>query len=83
MMDYVILSFLVIAIVLAVLALDAEQRMLAIISLEGCTVCVGLLFLYVGALYVGVFHLLIYTGVLTVLFAVSSNYLDKEEMKNE
>jgi len=40
------------------------------------TILTGLLFLYVGAIFAGVFQLLVYSGVLTVLFASSSYLLE-------
>lgn len=82
-MDYFILSTSILAIIFAVLAIDLEKRMLAIMSLEGCMLCIGILLLYKQAFYAGVFHLMIYTGVLTVLFAASANFLDKEERQDE
>lgn len=78
-MDYVILFLFIITITSAFLALELEKRIHAILSMGCSTISVGVLLIYVGANYVGVFHLLIYTGVLTVLFAVSANFLEKEE----
>ena len=78
-MDFVILSLLIISISSAFLSLELEKRIHAILSLGLSTICIGLLLIYIGAIFVGIFHLLIYTGVLTVLFASSANFLDKEE----
>lgn len=78
-MDFVILFLFIITIASAFLALELEKRIHAILSMGCATISVGVLLIYVGASYVGVFHLLIYTGVLTVLFAASANFLEKEE----
>ena len=76
-MDYVILIGLLAVIVSAFLALEVNQRISSIAWLIASMIFLGSLFLYVGALYIGVFQLMIYAGVLTALFAATANFLEQ------
>jgi NADH-quinone oxidoreductase subunit J len=73
-MDIWILILLFIAISSALAAIISDNRLLAVLSLFISTLSIGLLYFHIGAKFVAVFQLLIYSGVLTVLFA-SISYL--------
>ncbi|MCY3411250.1 MAG: hypothetical protein INQ03_06375 [Candidatus Heimdallarchaeota archaeon] len=78
-MDLIIFVLMILAITSAFFALEFDKRIYAIISLEVSTISIGLILMYINAIYAGLFHLLIYTGVLTVLFAASANFLEYKE----
>ena len=82
-MDYFILTFLLFSIIAAYFSLELKERIHAILSMGLSTISIGILLLYLNATYAGIFHLMIYTGVLTVLFATSANFFGKEENTNE
>ncbi|MHA2089842.1 MAG: NADH-quinone oxidoreductase subunit J [Candidatus Kariarchaeaceae archaeon] len=77
-MDYVILILFSTAIISAFLSLESEKRINSLAFMVFSTSLIGILFLYAGALYAGVFQLLVYSGVLTVLFAATSYFLETE-----
>ena len=81
-MDYIILILFAATIFLAFLSISADNRLGVILFMVSAIICLGLLFIYVGAVYAGIMTLLVYGGVLTVLFAATAYTLEtrKEEM---
>ena len=75
-MDYIILILFIITIILAFLSISAENRLGVILFMVFAMICLGLLFIYVGAIYAGILTLLVYAGVLTVLFAATAYTLE-------
>lgn len=74
-MSATILLLCVITIIFAYYALEAEDRLHSVVSLGIMTISTGAIFLYLGAIYVAVFHLVVYSGVMTVLFAAVAHFL--------
>ena len=77
-MDYLLLVLLASGLIFALIALEQEERINSLFFLILATSAIGLLYIYVGALYSGVFQLLVYSGVLTVLFASTSYFVTTE-----
>jgi NADH:ubiquinone oxidoreductase subunit 6 (subunit J) len=77
-MDLFIIILLSLIITFSFFAIEVEKRIIAIVFLGFASFFVGLVFIYVGALYAGIFHLLVYSGVLTVLFAAASNFVESK-----
>lgn len=85
-MDYVIFILFSFVLLTAFLSLESEKRINSLVFMVFSTTTLGILFIYVGALYAGVFQLLVYAGVLTVLFSATSYFLESEsiiEVQNE
>jgi NADH:ubiquinone oxidoreductase subunit 6 (subunit J) len=61
------------------LALEVEERMYTIILLLIATLCFGFLLIYSQAYLIGLFYILIYSGILSVLFATASNFLETND----
>jgi NADH:ubiquinone oxidoreductase subunit 6 (subunit J) len=74
-MDYFILLLSILAIVSSFLAIEVEDRIKSILLLVVFSSVVGIGFIYVGALYSGIFQLLVYSGVITVLFAATAYFV--------
>lgn len=74
-MHYLLLLLLIAALVFAWIALEQKERINSLFFLILATSSIGLLYIYVGAIYSGVFQLLVYSGVLTVLFAATSYFV--------
>lgn len=66
--DLAHLFFLAVAIVMAVLTVEAEELLYAAMSLLGMCVSLGILYWLLFAPYVAVFQFAIYAGALVVLF---------------
>ena len=78
MVDLVLAFLLILAIIFAFLAIEEEKRIYGIIYLAISTIVIGLIFIYLGAIYAGILHLIIYSGLLTVLFASTSNFVESD-----
>ena len=74
-----ILLLSIVTIASAVAALEAEKISRAIVALAIWSGAVGLIFLDVGANYAAVYELLLYGGVLIVLFMVAASFTEQEE----
>jgi len=61
----------IISIIFAILALELKNTIHAILSLLCFTAAIGLLYLTIGATYVAVFQLSIYSAAMTVLFLIA------------
>lgn len=68
----------IITIIFSYYSLEAEDRLHSVISLGLATISAGCIFLYLGAIYVAVFHFLVYSGVMTVLFAALAHFLPED-----
>ena len=79
-MDYVIFILFSFVLLTAFLSLESEKRINSLAFMVFSTSTLGILFIYVGALYAGVFQLLVYAGVLTVLFSATSYFLESESI---
>lgn len=75
-MDFVIVIGFLVAASTALASLEIKERIQSLVLLLISTAAIGFLFIYVGAIYVGVFQLLVYSGVMTVLFAATSYFLE-------
>lgn len=82
-MSAIIFSLSIITIIFAFYALEAEDRLHSIVSIGLATISTGAIFLYLGAMYVAVFHLVVYSGVMTVLFAAVAHFLPEDEIVTE
>ena len=78
-MPAVIFILSIITIIFAFYALEAEDRLHSIVSIGLATISTGAIFLYLGAIYVAVFHLVVYSGVMTVLFASVAHFLPEDK----
>ena len=79
-MDSIILLFLFLAgLLFSFLSLEAEERMYTVILLLIGTVFFGLILLYSEAYIIGLFYLLVYSGLLSVLFASVSNFIENSD----
>ena len=74
-----ILVFALFTIIAAIVALEAEKLSRAIVSLALSSIGIGVIFLFLGATYAGVFELLIYGGVLLILFLVVASFVESED----
>ena len=79
-MSAIIFILSIITIIFAFYALEAEDRLHSIVSIGLATISTGTIFLYLGAIYVAVFHLVVYSGVMTVLFAAIAHFLSEDEI---
>lgn len=61
------------------LSLEVEERMYTVILLLIGTLFFGVILLYSGAYIIGLFYLLVYSGLLSVLFASVSSFIEKDE----
>ena len=61
------------------LSLEVRERMYSVILLLIGTLFFGITLLYSQAFIIGLFYLLVYSGLLTVLFASVSNFIEIEE----
>lgn len=71
MVDIASLILLPLTLILAVLTVEFENLMYAVLSFCGMTISLGLLFLLLGAPYVALFQILVYTGAVGVLFIIT------------
>ncbi len=78
MIDIFVLILFAAAIIFAFLAMTADKSMNSIAFMVFATIAIGLLYMYVGATYVGIFQLIVYSGVLSVLFASTEYMLQSE-----
>jgi len=74
-----ILILALFTIITAIVALEAERLSRAIVSLALSSIGIGVIFLLLGATYAGVFELLIYGGVLLILFLVVASFVESED----
>ena len=61
------------------LSLEVKERMYTVIFLLIGTIFFGLILLYSQAYIIGIFYLLVYSGLLSVLFASVSNFIENSE----
>jgi NADH:ubiquinone oxidoreductase subunit 6 (subunit J) len=73
----------IVTIIFAYYSLETEDRLHSIVSLGFATISTGCIFLYLGAIYVAVFHLVVYSGVMTVLFAAIAHFVTDESIEPE
>ncbi len=81
MIDLIIMVLFTTAIITGFLAVEVQKRINSIIWMIVSNVAIGLLFIYIGAQYLGVFQLLIYAGVLAVLFIATANFIEPGDIK--
>jgi len=70
----VIILFLIlsiISIILAIFTIKAKDTIHAILALMGLTLVIGIIYLIMGAFYVGIFQLSIYTAAMTIVFLIA------------
>ena len=72
-----------IAIFFAFLAIEANTRLQSILLMVFSTIALGMLFIAIGAVYAGIFQLLVYSGVLSVLFAATAYILETIPVKED
>ncbi|MFX0117477.1 MAG: hypothetical protein ACFFB3_23220 [Candidatus Hodarchaeota archaeon] len=77
-----ILLLSIVAIASAIAALEAEKISRAIVALAIWSGALGFIFLHVGANYAAVYELLLYGGVLIVLFMVAASFTEHEEAQS-
>ncbi|MCE7735493.1 MAG: NADH-quinone oxidoreductase subunit J [Candidatus Heimdallarchaeota archaeon] len=82
-MSTIIFILSIITIIFAFYALEAEDRLHSIVSIGLATISTGAIFLFLGAIYVAVFHLVVYSGVMTVLFAAVAHFLPEDEVTSQ
>ena len=82
-MSITIFTLCVVTILFAYYSLEAEDRLHSVVSLGLTTISKGAIFMYIGAIYVAVFHLVVYSGVMTVLFAAVAHFMPETEIMNE
>lgn len=61
------------------ISLEVEERMYTVISLLIGTLFFGAILLYSEAYIIGLFYLLVYSGLLSVLFASVSGFIERSE----
>ena len=66
---FLILS--IISIILAIFTIKAKDTIHAILALMGLTLVIGIIYLIMGAFYVGIFQLSIYTAAMTIVFLIA------------
>ena len=79
-MAIMIFILCVLTIIFAYYSLEAEDRLHSVVSLGLTPISTGAIFLYLGAVYVAVFHLVVYSGVMTVLFAAVAHFMPEDEI---
>lgn len=77
--EILFLAFFTVA--MAITALEAEKSSRAIVALALSSISIGLIFLLLGAVYAAVFELLIYGGVLIILFMAVASFTEDPESK--
>jgi len=82
MMDLLLLLLLIVMLVSALLCLEVEDTTLMLLLLVVFATALGLAFVYVGAVFAGIFQLIIYAGVMTVLF-IATVYMVDDSTKHE
>ena len=63
-------TFLILAIVFSIIAIEQTKLIRAVMGLMGVTVSIGILFLLLGAYQLAILQLLIYAGGVIALFIV-------------
>ena len=81
--DTTIIVLLTGALFAAFMAVEVQKAIYSILWMITSNASLGLLFLYVGAHYLAAFHLLVYAGVLAVLFASTANFVQQTEEELE
>ena len=61
------------------LSLEVEERLYTVILLLIGTLFFGVILLYSEAYIIGLFYLLVYSGLLSVLFASVSSFIEKND----
>lgn len=61
------------------LSLEVEERLYTVILLLIGTLFFGAILLYSEAYIIGLFYLLVYSGLLSVLFASVSSFIEKDD----
>ena len=80
-METIVIAILfVLGLVFSYIALEVKERMYTVVFLLLATLCFGSLLLYIQAYFIGLFYILIYSGLLSVLFASVSNFLEQEKI---
>ena len=82
-MNVLYIILFVIAIFFAFLAIEANTRLQSILLMVFSTIALGMLFIAIGAVYAGIFQLLVYSGVLSVLFAATAYILETIPVKED
>jgi len=63
-------ALLAAAVVLALIMTFVEDTMVAAFAFCGLGAVLGVLYMYLGAIFVGLFHLFVYSGLVTILVIV-------------
>jgi NADH:ubiquinone oxidoreductase subunit 6 (subunit J) len=71
MLDLASLPLLTLVVFLAVMAVEFENLMYAVLCFCGMTVAMGFLYWLLNAPYVALFQILVYTGAVGVLFIIT------------
>lgn len=71
MLDIASLALLTLTVLLAVLTVEFENLMYAVLCFCGMTIALGFLYWLLSAPYVALFQILVYTGAVGVLFIIT------------
>jgi len=71
------------ALVFALIALEAPKIMQAVLGLAAMLICIGLIYWLVLAPYVALFHLLVYAGAVVILLATAAMFVGGESVEKE
>ena len=83
-MESIVLTILFgLGLLFSYIALEVEKRIYTVVYLLLATLAFGAILLYIEALYIGLFYILVYSGLLSVLFASISNFLEEESTEKE
>ncbi len=78
-MDAIIAILCMTALIGAFVTLEAEKRTRAMVGLIVANASIGFVFIALEAFYAGMMQLLIYAGVLTILFLSTASLLENEQ----
>lgn len=82
-METIVLAILFIfGLIFSFVALEVEERIYTVVYLLLATLFFGAILLYVQAVFIGLFYILIYSGLLSVLFASVSHFVEEDKAKN-
>ena len=78
-----LILFCGLAVIMSYMAIEEVDSIKSILLLLGFTICLGILFILITANFVGYFHLLVYSGVITILFSLTSHYAEPNQITKE
>ncbi len=76
-MDQIVFLICAVAIIFAILALEANRLVHCVAFLWASAVSLGLLFWYLGAWYAAILQWLVYAGVLVILFLTTVSFAEE------